>query len=62
MKSTTLFSSVLGILLACAAALGSAGCTTDAFCFDNCAGGTGSDSTSSSGAGGAGGGILTGTG
>jgi hypothetical protein len=61
-KSTTLFSSVLGILLAGAAALGSAGCTTDAFCFDNCTGATGSGSSSASGAGGAGGGILTGSG
>jgi hypothetical protein len=59
-KSISFISSALGLVLAAAAALGSAGCTTDAFCFDQCT--TSSGSTGSSGSGGAGGGILTGTG
>jgi hypothetical protein len=45
-------------ILAITSALGSAGCTTDAFCFARCEGSTTASSTDASGSGGAGGGLL----
>src|SRR5688572_12494580 len=53
-----------GALAMAAATLGSSGCTTQAFCFDNCAGDTGNtNSTTNTGTGGSGGTLFpTGTG
>ena len=49
------FGGLLSALVVSALALGAAGCTTDAFCFDKCAGDTPTGSGSGSGSGGAGG-------